>query len=92
MLAGADVEVDTHHGVKIKFGELFVKAGRVDPKFGRDLSRALALREDDDYAIDARAEVPRQVAEEQFRKASEFLEMAEGFVKAAGGKHEAGQS
>jgi uncharacterized protein (UPF0332 family) len=30
MLAGADVEVDTDHGVKIKFGEMFVKTGRVD--------------------------------------------------------------
>ena len=25
MLAAEDVEVDTHYGVKIKFGELFVK-------------------------------------------------------------------
>jgi len=91
MLAGADVEVDTHYGVKIKLGELFVKTGRVNPKFGRDLSRALDLREDADYAIDSRAEVPREVAEEQFQKASEFLEMAESFLKAAGGKHEAGQ-
>ncbi len=92
MLAGADVEVETHHGVKIKFGELFVKTGRADPKFGRHLSRALDLREDADYAIDSRAEVPKEVAEEQLRTAREFLEMAESFLKAAGGKHEAGQS
>jgi uncharacterized protein (UPF0332 family) len=92
MLAGAGIEVDTHYGVKIKFGELFVKTGRVDPKFGRDLSRALDLREDADYAIDSRAEVPKEVAEEQFRKAREFLDMAESFLTAAGGEHEAGQS
>ena len=91
MLAAEDVEVDTHYGVKIKFGELFVKTGRVDPKFGRDLSRALALREDADYAIDSRAEVPKEVAQDQFRKASEFLEMAEKFLMPAGGNHEAGQ-
>ena len=83
-------EPRNHYGVKIKFGELFVKTGRVDPKFGRDLSRALDLREDADYAIDSRAEVPKEVAEEQFRKASEFLEMAERFLMPAGGNHEAG--
>jgi hypothetical protein len=41
----------------------------------------LDLREDADYALDSRAEVPRDVAEEQLRRASEFLEMAENFLK-----------
>jgi uncharacterized protein (UPF0332 family) len=92
MLAAADMERDSHYGVKIKFGELSVKTGRVDPKFGRYVSRSLDLREDADYALDSPAEVPREVAEEQFRKAFEFLEMAESFLKAAGGEHEAGQN
>ena len=92
MLSAADMELDTHHGVKIKFGELFVKTGRVDPKFGRYLSRALDLREDADYALDSRADVPRDVAEEQLQKASEFLEMAKEFLELSGGKHESGQS
>jgi uncharacterized protein (UPF0332 family) len=92
MLSSVDVELDTHRGVKIKFGELFVKTGRVDPKFGRYLSRASELREDADYALDSRAEVPRDVAEEQLGKASEFLEMAENFLKGAGGELEAGQN
>ena len=86
MLSAADMELDTHYGVKIKFGELFVKTGRVDPKFGRYFSRALDLREDADYALDSRAEVPRDVAEEQLRKASEFLEMAEEYLGGTGGK------
>jgi uncharacterized protein (UPF0332 family) len=86
MLSALDIEVDTHYGVKIKFGELFVKRGRVDPKFGRDLARALDLREDADYAVDSRADVPREVAEEQLQKASEFLRMAEEFLEASGGK------
>jgi len=92
MLSAADMQVDTHNGVKIKFGELFVKAGRVDPKFGRYLSQALDLRGDADYALDSRADVPREVAEEQLWKASELLAMAEEFLKAEGGKHEPGQS
>jgi hypothetical protein len=92
MLSAVNIECDTHHGVKIKFGELFVKTGKVDPKFGRYLSRALDLREDADYALDSRAEVPRHVAEDQLRKASEFLAMAENFLKGAGGGLEPGQS
>jgi uncharacterized protein (UPF0332 family) len=92
MLSAADMELDTHYGVKIKFGELFVKTGKVDPKFGRHLSQGLDLREDADYALDSRAEVPRDVAEDQLRKASEFLGMAEEFLKAAGGELEPGQS
>jgi uncharacterized protein (UPF0332 family) len=90
LLSSLNMEFDTHYGVKIKFGELFVKTGRVDPKFGRYFSQALELREDADYALDSRAEVPPDVAEEQLRKASEFLEMAEEFLKAAGGKLESG--
>jgi hypothetical protein len=92
MLSAADMELDTHYGVKIKFGELFVKTGKVDPKFGRYLSQGLDLREDADYALDSRAEVPRDVAEEQLRRASEFLEMAENFLEAAGGELGPGQS
>jgi hypothetical protein len=48
--------------------------------------------DDADHALDSRAEAPREVAEEQFRKAPEFLEMAGNFLKAAGGKYEAGQN
>jgi uncharacterized protein (UPF0332 family) len=90
MLSAAGMELDSHYGVKIKFGELFVKAGRVDPKSGRYLSQGLDLREDADYALDSRAEVPRDVAEEQLRRASEFLDMAENFLKGAGGGPAAG--
>jgi hypothetical protein len=91
LLSSINMEFDTHYGVKIKFGELFVKTGRVDQKFGRYFSQALELREDADYALDARAEVPRDVAQEQLRRASEFLKMAEEVLKAAGGKLEPGQ-
>ena len=86
------MELDTHYGVKIKFGELLVKTGRVEPKFGRYLSRALDLREDADCALDSRAEVPREVAEEELQKASEVLELAEDFLARAGGELETAQS
>jgi hypothetical protein len=47
--------------------------------------------EDADSALDSRAEVPRDVAEEQLREASEFFQMAEEFLKGAGGELEPGQ-
>jgi hypothetical protein len=40
------------------------------------------------YAIDSRAEIPREVAEQELRKAREFLAMAEQFLKGAGGNCE----
>jgi uncharacterized protein (UPF0332 family) len=83
MLLTAGMELDTDYGVKIKFAELFVTTGKVDPKFGRYLSEGLELREDADYALDSRAAVPREVAEEQLGRASEFLAMAEDFLKGA---------
>jgi hypothetical protein len=92
MLSAADMELDTHYGVKIKFGELFVKTGRVDPKFGRYFSQGLDLREDADYALDSRAGVPRDVAEEELRRASQFLEMAENLLKGAVGRPEPGHT
>jgi uncharacterized protein (UPF0332 family) len=75
-------------GAKIRFGELFVMTGEVGPEFGRALSDAFELRKDADYAVDTRAEISRQVAEEEFRKATEFLMMAEKFLEGAGGNIE----
>ena len=38
--------------------------------------------------LDSRAEIVREVAEEEFRKAKAFLAMAEQFLKGAGGNCE----
>ncbi len=72
----------SHHGVKVKFGQLLVQTGKVDDEFGRILSRAYDLREDADYALDAKSEISREVAEEELRKAAEFVAMAEEYLKA----------
>lgn len=90
MLASLGLEFDSHYGVKIKFGELLVKTGKVESRFGRCLSQAFKLREDADYALDTRAEIPRQTAEAELRKAREFVEMAEEFLKGSGGELERG--
>jgi len=74
--------------LKIKFGELLVKTRRVARRFAHYLSRAFDLRDDAVYALDSRAEIPREVAEQELRRATEFLTMAEQFLKGAGGKVE----
>jgi uncharacterized protein (UPF0332 family) len=80
MLASLGLEFQSHQGVINKFGELLAKTGKVEPRFGHSLKGAFELREDADYALDARAEIPRHTAESELRKAREFVKMAEGFI------------
>ena len=84
MLASHGLVFESHQGVISKFGELFAKTGRVDPRFGHNLKVAFGLREDADYAVDARAEIPRHTAEAELRKATEFVTMAEKFLGESG--------
>ncbi|MGD1103441.1 MAG: HEPN domain-containing protein [Terriglobia bacterium] len=84
MLASLGLVFESHQGVISKFGELLAKTGRVEPRFGHNLKEAFGLREDADYALDARAEIPRHTAEAELRKAREFVTMAENFLKAGG--------
>ena len=84
MLASLGLVFESHQGVIGKFGELLAKTGRVEPRFGHNLKVAFELREDADYALDARAEIPRHSAEAELRKAREFVTMAENFLKAGG--------
>ena len=85
MLASRGVKVESHDGAIIKFGELFARTDELPREFGRMLNDAFELRKDADYAIDSRAEIPCEVAEQELRKAKEFLAMAEQFLKGAGG-------
>ena len=88
MLLSVGLKVESHYGVKVKFGEMFVKAEKVDRRFGEMLAHAYDLRQDADYDLGTRAGITRQVAEREYRKASDFLRMAEQFLKGAGGKVE----
>jgi uncharacterized protein len=81
MLASLGLEFQSHQGVISKFGELLAKTGRVEPRFGHVLKKAFELREDADYALDARAEISRQTAEAELQKAREFVNMAEEFLR-----------
>jgi uncharacterized protein (UPF0332 family) len=80
MLASLGLEFQSHQGVISKFGESFAKTGKVEPRFGHSLKQAFELREDADYALDERAEVPRHTAETELRKAREFVKVAEDFL------------
>ena len=88
MLADRGLRFSSHEGVKSKFSEKFAKTDEIDRRFGRDLSTAYDLRWDADYAIDIRSDISAEVAEAQFRKATQFVAMAEQFLKGAGGKVE----
>ena len=35
MLLGEGIKTETHYGVKVKFGELFAKTGKVERRIGR---------------------------------------------------------
>lgn len=85
MLADGGLRFSRHGEVISQFGEKFAKTDKVDRRFGRDLSRAYDLRWDADYAIDSRSEISADVAEAQFRKAREFVAVAEQFLKGVGG-------
>lgn len=84
ILASRGLEFDSHRAVIAKFGELLVKGGKVESRFGRFLARAFELREDADYAIDTRAEIPQNTAEAELRKAQEFVAMAEDLINKSG--------
>jgi len=84
MLASLGLKFESHHGVIGKFGEFFVKTGKVEARYGRNLARAFELREDADYALDARAEISRHTAEGELQKAHEFVTRAEDFLKQGG--------
>lgn len=74
------------------FAKLFVETGRIDSGLFDDLREAYRLRKLDVYGTREEDRIPRDVAESVFLKAAHFVGMAEEFLKAAGGKHETGQS
>jgi uncharacterized protein (UPF0332 family) len=88
MLASLGLEFQSHQGVINKFGELLAKTGKVESRFGHSLKEAFELREDADYALDPRAEIPRHTAEAELQKAREFVKMAEEFLAGSEPKDE----
>jgi len=84
MLSREGLSVEKHAAVKAKFGELLVKPGLVDSKFGRYLNLALKLREDADYVSEGGVIITAQIGKEQVERAGQFLAMAETFMASRG--------
>lgn len=81
MLSQEGLSVEKHAAVKAKFGEVVVKPGLVDSKFGRYLNLALKLREDADYVSEGAVIISAEIAKEQVERASQFLTMAQRFIE-----------
>jgi uncharacterized protein (UPF0332 family) len=71
-----------HSAVHSTFGEHFIKAGLLDPKFHRWLLDAFDARLRGDYDFDATFEEGSVAA--MVQQAREFLEVARGFLERAG--------
>jgi uncharacterized protein (UPF0332 family) len=84
-------KVSRHEHVKREFEELFVKTGRIERRFLTYLEVGLLSRHFADYETDLTYVATREEAVSRLREASEFVGMAENFLKAAGGGLELGQ-
>lgn len=74
-LEGDGLSFNKHSAVIAAFGQHFAKPGRVSPEFHRYLIEAQALRQSGDYG--QRNVVSLAQAEEQIRRAEQFLELAQ---------------
>jgi uncharacterized protein (UPF0332 family) len=75
LLINERLQFSSHGAVHAAFGQHFVKAGRVDPKFHRYLLDTFRSRQTADY--DSLPEVSEQSAREMLTQAREFLSMTE---------------
>jgi uncharacterized protein (UPF0332 family) len=85
-------KVSRHENVKREFEELLVKTGKIERKFLTYLEVGLLSRHFADYETDLTYVVRPEEAASRLREASEFVAMAEDFVRRAGGGLEPGQT
>ena len=79
MLNVLGFDVKTHSGLISEFGLKIVKEKLAQPKYGIILRRAYEMRESSDYAIGTI--FGKEEAEKLLEEASDFLKIAEKFVK-----------
>ncbi|MFH0796592.1 MAG: HEPN domain-containing protein [Candidatus Omnitrophota bacterium] len=79
LLLSEGLSADTHQGIRNLFGLYFVKTGKFDKRFARILSNLKDDRENGDYEIFSA--IDKESAEESLKKAGEFLEKAEQYLK-----------
>ncbi len=72
ILLTGDIEVYSHKGALVMFEKHFVKTGKIDRQYGKDLRRAKDLRQKADYAFSFK--VNQNEAEDILESADEFFE------------------
>ena len=80
LLLGKGLTFSKHSAVHAAFGEHFVKTGVVKADFHRALIRAMAVRHVGDYG--GPDSVTPEEAEEQLKRAQDFLSLAERLLQA----------
>jgi uncharacterized protein len=88
MLLPRASKVTRHEEVKRKFGDLLVGTGKIEARFRDYLEAAYHARVFADYATDARFTISADDARLYLKNAAEFVDVAEQFLKGAGGKVE----
>jgi uncharacterized protein (UPF0332 family) len=84
LLVEKGVRPRSHAGVVRQYGLHFAKSGVLDPRFGRLLDRALALRQLADYGSKPDAPSPEDVRE-LIDEGRAFLRAARGHLRREGG-------
>jgi len=79
LLATKEIYPESHKGVVLQFGLQFVKNGFIKEMYGRTFRIAKEQRESVDYGIDI--VVHRTEAEENFKKADEFLKVVKKAIE-----------
>ena len=79
LLFEKDLEFRKHGGVHAAFGEHFVKASELHPRFHRYLLEAFETRLEADYGIDM--VLGESAVSEIIKRAKEFLEEAERYLR-----------
>ena len=82
MLAARGEKYSSHGAVQARFGELFSKTHLMDPRFHRYLLDAFRLRHNAQYEVGL--DISRDDLERILKNTTEFVAMAEQFLKEAG--------
>jgi uncharacterized protein (UPF0332 family) len=73
------IEVKTHKGLIMKFGQEFVKSGIIEKKFGKILHEAEELREEADYSLFR--DITEKETQEILNNAEEFILEVKKFLE-----------
>ena len=78
VLLSEGITVESHSALKTMFGLHFIKAGLIDKKYGKSLSKLKDERENGDYDIFTSFEV--EDAQDALEEATAFVEAMKGFL------------